>query len=93
MPVIDPFKEIIDTILLVYSLLPRKQRHIGVKVYRIIHDNHGYQGCLRSVTAYISKHRNEMQSEIATAYQRLDHQYIKTENLHLRKERPHAVFH
>jgi len=73
MPVIGPYKEIIDTLLLEDSLMPRKQRHTGAKIYRILRDDHGYQGCLRTVTAYISKRRSEMQLEKATAYQRLDH--------------------
>lgn len=73
MPVIGPYKEIIDTILLEDSLMPRKQRHTGAKIYRFLRDDHGYQGCLRGVTAYISKRRSEMQLEKETAYQRLDH--------------------
>ena len=73
MPVIDPYKEFIDTILLEDSLLPRKQRHMGAKIHRILTEQHNFIGSVRTVTGYVSKRKSEMQLEKAITYQRLDH--------------------
>lgn len=72
-PVMDPYKDIIDTFLLEDSLLPRKQRRCGSRIYEILRREHGFSGCIKSVTEYIRKRRHEMDIEKTIAYQRLEH--------------------
>ncbi len=60
-------------ILLEDSLLPRKQRHTGAKIYRILTEQHEYKGSIRTVSAYVSRRKSEMQLDKAMTYQRLDH--------------------
>lgn len=72
-PVMDPYKDLVDTFLMEDSLLPRKQRRCGQRIYEILYHEHGYRGCLKNVTEYIRRRRQEMDLEKATAYQRLEH--------------------
>ena len=73
MPVIDPYKEIIDIILQEDNLLPRKQRHTAVKIYQTLIEQYGFKGSIRTVSSYVSKRKSEMQLDKAVIYQRLDH--------------------
>jgi len=72
-PVMDPFKEVVDTWLIEDSLLPRKQRHTGVHIFNRLKDEYGFTGGLRTVTTYVSKRRKDLEFERAKSYQRLEH--------------------
>jgi transposase len=51
--VIDPFKTVIDTILLADEQAPRKQRHTVAKLFRRLRDEHGYPGGYERVRLYL----------------------------------------
>lgn len=72
-PVMEPFKEIVDTWLIEDSHLPRKQRHTGYHIYRRLSNEYGFIGGIRTVSAYVSKRRKELELEKAKSYQRLEH--------------------
>ena len=47
--VIDPFKPIIDAILVADAAAPRKQRHTARKIFRRLRDEHGFLGSYERV--------------------------------------------
>lgn len=72
-PVMEPFMEIIDTWLEEDRLLPRKQRHTGVRIFQRLRDEHQFNGGQRTVLAYVQKRKGEMELERAKIYERLEH--------------------
>ncbi|MGG2198469.1 IS21 family transposase [Paenibacillus validus] len=72
-PVMGPFMEIVDTWLEEDRLLPRKQRHTGVRIYQRLRDEHQFTGGQRTVLAYVQKRKSELELERAKTYERLEH--------------------
>jgi len=72
-PVMGPFMEIVDTWLEEDRLLPRKQRHTGVRIFQRLRDEHQFTGGQRTVLAYVQKRKSEMELERAKTYERLEH--------------------
>lgn len=72
-PVMGPFMDIVDTWLEEDRLLPRKQRHTGIRIYQRLRDEYQFTGGQRTVLAYVQKRKNEMQLERAKIYERLEH--------------------
>ena len=57
MPVIDPVKDFIDTILEEDLQRPKKQRHTSARIYERLIQEKNFNGCERTVRKYISKTR------------------------------------
>ncbi|WP_081505209.1 hypothetical protein [Paenibacillus senegalensis] len=72
-PVMGPFMEIVDTWLEEDRLLPRKQRHTGVRIFQRLQAEHGFTGGQRTVLAYVKRRKSEMDLERAKTYERLEH--------------------
>jgi transposase len=72
-PIMGPYMEIVDTWLEEDRLLPRKQRHTGVRIFHRLRDEHQFSGGQRTVLAYVQKRKNEMDLERAKTYERLEH--------------------
>lgn len=72
-PVMGPFMEIVDTWLEEDRLLPRKQRHTGVRIFQRLRDEHQFTGGQRTVLAYVKKRKSEFELERAKTYERLEH--------------------
>lgn len=68
-----PYMEIVDIWLKEDRLLPRKQRHTGIRIYQRLRDEHQFTGGQRTVLAYARKRKNEMELERAKTYERLEH--------------------
>lgn len=51
--VLDPFKELIDSILSADEQAPRKQRHTAAKLCRRLQEEHGYPGSYERVRLYV----------------------------------------
>ena len=49
--------EIVDTWLEEDRLLPRKQRHTGVRIFQRLRDEHQFTGGQRTVLAYVRSER------------------------------------
>lgn len=54
-PVMGPYMEIVDAWLEEDRLLPRKQRHTGVRIYQRLRDEYQFQGGQRTVLAYVKR--------------------------------------
>lgn len=50
-----PFMEIVDTWLEEDRLVPRKQRHTGVRIFQRLRDEHQFTGGQRTVLAYVQR--------------------------------------
>lgn len=72
-PIMGPFMEIVDTWLEEDKLLPRKQRHTGVRIFQRLRDEYQFTGGERTVLAYVRKRKSEMELERAKTYERLEH--------------------
>ncbi|GAC42189.1 IS21 family transposase, partial [Paenibacillus popilliae] len=72
-PVMGPYMEMVDTWLEEDRLLPRKQRHTGVRIYQRLRDEHQFTGGQRTVLAYVKKRKSEMELDRAKTYERLEH--------------------
>lgn len=72
-PVMDPFKEIIDTWLTEDQLVPRKQRHTAKAIYNRLCTEHNFTGGYRTVCTYVEKRKKAMKLNDAEAHERLDH--------------------
>ncbi|WP_181438570.1 IS21 family transposase [Paenibacillus sambharensis] len=72
-PVMGPFMDIVDTWLEEDRLLPRKQRHTGVRVFQRLRDEYEFTGGQRTVLAYVKKRKAELALERAKIYERLEH--------------------
>ncbi|SFF45343.1 Transposase [Paenibacillus algorifonticola] len=72
-PVMGPFMEVVDTWLEEDQLLPRKQRHTGVRIFQRLKEEYAFPGGQRTVLAYVKKRKSDMQLERAKTYERLAH--------------------
>jgi transposase len=64
-PKLDPFKKVIDEVLLADEQAPRKQRHTATQMHRRLVAEHGYAGGYDQVRRYISsKRRRERETFI-----------------------------
>lgn len=51
--VLDPFKSILDQLILDDELAPRKQRHTAMKLFRRLKQEHGFTGSYERVRLYV----------------------------------------
>jgi hypothetical protein len=51
-PVMEPYQEIVNTWLEEDRLLPRKQRHTAIRVYKRLCQEHSFTGSYRTVSSY-----------------------------------------
>lgn len=72
-PIMGPVMEIVDAWLEEDQLLPRKQRHTGVRIYQRLQAEYAFTGGQRTVLAYVKKRKSEMALERAKSYERLEH--------------------
>lgn len=72
-PVMDPYKEIVDTWLAGDRILPRKQRHTVVQIYKRLVNEYQYTGSYRTVGEYVRRKKIDMDLEKAKSYERLEH--------------------
>lgn len=72
-PVMESFKEIVDTWLQEDQLIHKKQRHTAKKVFQRLCKEHNFKGGYRTVCAYVNKRKLSMKLETAEVFQRLDH--------------------
>ena len=72
-PVMEEFKEIVDTWLHDDRLIPRKQRHTAKRIFDRLCSEHSFKGGYRTVCTYVNKRKTVMKLDIAQAYQRLEH--------------------
>lgn len=72
-PVMGPYMEIVDTWLEEDQLLPRKQRHTGVRIFQRLQAEHSFTGGQRTVLSYIKQQKSRMALERAKMYERLEH--------------------
>src|SRR6266545_4149858 len=54
--VLDPFKPIVDAILMSDEEAPRKQRHTASKIFRRLRQEHSYRGSYERVRLYVRAH-------------------------------------
>jgi transposase len=57
--VLDPFKSILDQLILDDNLAPRKQRHTAMKLFRRLKQEHGYTGSYERVRLYVRGQERE----------------------------------
>jgi transposase len=72
-PVMDPFKDIVETWLNEDQLIPRKQRHTSKAIYNRLCKEHSFTGGYRTVCTYVEKRRKAMKLSKSDAYARLEH--------------------
>lgn len=72
-PVMEPYREIVDTWLEEDRLLPKKQRHTAIRIYNRLCEEHSFTGSYRTVSSYVLKRKSEMDLERAQTYERLEH--------------------
>ncbi|WCF06584.1 hypothetical protein NDS46_19790 [Paenibacillus thiaminolyticus] len=72
-PVMGPVMEVVDTWLEEDRLLPRKQRHTGVRIFQRLRDEYAFTGGQRTVLANVRKCKSEMDLERAKTYERFEH--------------------
>lgn len=59
-PKLDPFIGIIDRILEEDKLQPPKQQHTAKRIFERLRDEHGYEGGVSIVRAYVHEHRQRL---------------------------------
>jgi len=72
-PVMDPYKEIVDTWINEDQLIHKKQRHTAKAIYNRLCSEHKFSGGYRTVCTYVEKRKKAMKLEAATSYARLEH--------------------
>ncbi|OMF29764.1 hypothetical protein BK133_17340 [Paenibacillus sp. FSL H8-0548] len=72
-PVMGPYMEIVDAWLEEDQLLPRKQRHTGVRIFQRLQAEYAFTGGQRTVLSYVQLQKSRMQLERAKTYERLEH--------------------
>ena len=72
-PVMEPYKDIIDTWLTEDKLVPRKQRHTAKAIFNRLVNEHSFTGGYRTVCSYVEKRKSTMKFEEAQAYSKLEH--------------------
>lgn len=71
--VMGPYMEIVDRWLEEDRLLPRKERHTGIRIYQRLRDEHQFTGGQRTGWRMCVNEKNEMELERAKTYERLEH--------------------
>ena len=72
-PVMEPYKEIVDTWLVEDSHVPRKQRHTASQVFNRLVKEHSFNGSLRTVCEYVRRKKRDLELERAKSFERLEH--------------------
>jgi transposase len=72
-PVMDAYKDIVDTWLSEDQLLPKKQRHTAKAIFNRLREEHNFTGGYRTVCTYVEKKKKHMKLEVAEAYTKLEH--------------------
>lgn len=72
-PVMEEFKEIVDTWLHEDQLIPKKQRHTAKRIFDRLCKEHAFKGGYRTICTYVNKRKMAMKIETAEVYQRLEH--------------------
>ena len=72
-PVMEDYKEIVDTWLEEDELIPRKQRHTSKKIYNRLVTEHNFSGAYRTVCSYVEKARKQLKLEKQDRYEKLEH--------------------
>jgi transposase len=72
-PVMGPYMEIVDAWLEEDQLLPRKQRHTGVRIFQRLQAEYAFTGGQRTVLSYVQLQKSRMELERAKTYERLEH--------------------
>ncbi|MFC3789258.1 hypothetical protein ACFOQM_10795 [Paenibacillus sp. GCM10012307] len=68
-----PYREIVDTWLEEDQLLPRKQRHTGVRIFQRLQAEHAFTGGQRTVLSYVKQQKSRMALDSAKTYERLEY--------------------
>jgi len=72
-PIMEPFIDIVDTWLMEDMLKPRKERRTAASIHRQLVKEHDFQGSDRTVRAYVSRRKKELQAQTQEKYLRLEH--------------------
>lgn len=72
-PVMEPYKDIVDTWLSEDQLIHRKQRHTAKAIFNRLVSEHGFAGGYRTVCTYVEKRKKAMKLDQAEAYAKLEH--------------------
>lgn len=71
--VMDPVAEIVDTWIMEDQLNPRKERRSAAAMYQTLKDDHNFQGSDRTVRAYVSQRKKELNLEKEEKFLKLEH--------------------
>ena len=72
-PVMEDYKEIVDTWLQEDELIPRKQRHTSKKIHERLVIEYNFPGSYRTICSYVEKARMQMKIEKQERYEKLEH--------------------
>lgn len=72
-PIMEPYREQVDTWLMEDKARPRKQRHTAKRIYDRLVEEYGFKGSERTVRYYVAKRKMELQIGEAEPYIRLEH--------------------
>jgi transposase len=72
-PIMDPYREIVDTWLLEDKNRPKKQRHTAKRVYDRLMEEFGFKGSERTIRYYVAKRKKEFDLEKVDSHNRLEH--------------------
>jgi len=72
-PVMEDYKDVVDTWLQEDVLIPRKQRHTAKKIHERLINEYNFTGAYRTVCSYIEKARVKMKIEKQERYEKLEH--------------------
>ncbi|MEB8616314.1 IS21 family transposase [Bacillus cereus] len=72
-PIMEAFREQVDTWLMEDQTRPKKQRHTSKRIYDRLVSEFGFAGSDRTVRYYVAKRKSELQIDKAEPYVRLEH--------------------
>lgn len=72
-PVMEPFKDVVNTWLQEDRLIHKKQRHTAKRIFERLCNEHNFKGAYRTVCTYVNKAKLSMKLETAEVYQHLEH--------------------
>jgi transposase len=72
-PVMEDYKEVVDTWLEEDLLIPRKQRHTAKKTFNRLVAEYNFPGAYRTVCSYVEKARINLKLEKQDRYEKLEH--------------------
>jgi transposase len=72
-PIMEAYREQVDTWLLEDQTRPKKQRHTSKRIYDRLVSEFGFAGSDRTVRYYVAKRKSELQIEKSEPYVRLEH--------------------